>query len=96
MELRASIPSGPLEKKWERHRFEMKLVNPANKRKYTVIMIGSGLAGAGEPVRTVATPADLAAALARTRFRVSPTMLARGRAATASGRRRRPPAPAAG
>ncbi|HET7372992.1 MAG TPA: fumarate reductase/succinate dehydrogenase flavoprotein subunit [Gemmatimonadaceae bacterium] len=46
MELRSRIPSGPLERKWEKHRFEMKLVNPANKRKYTVIVVGSGLAGA--------------------------------------------------
>jgi succinate dehydrogenase / fumarate reductase flavoprotein subunit len=46
MELRANVPSGPLETKWERHRFEMKLVNPANKRRYTVIVVGSGLAGA--------------------------------------------------
>jgi succinate dehydrogenase / fumarate reductase, flavoprotein subunit len=46
MELNAGIPSGPLEKKWEKHCFDMKLVNPANKRKYTVIMVGSGLAGA--------------------------------------------------
>ena len=45
MELKSKIPSGPIEKKWERHRFEMKLVNPANKRKYHVIMVGSGLAG---------------------------------------------------
>jgi succinate dehydrogenase / fumarate reductase, flavoprotein subunit len=45
MELKSKIPSGPLEKKWEKHRFEMKLVNPANKRKYTVIVVGSGLAG---------------------------------------------------
>src|SRR4051812_43172435 len=45
MELRSRVPSGPLEKKWDKHRFEMKLVNPANKRKYTVIMVGSGLAG---------------------------------------------------
>ena len=45
MELRSQIPSGPLERKWEKHRFEMKLVNPANKRKYTVIVVGSGLAG---------------------------------------------------
>ena len=44
---KSNVPSGPLEKKWDRHRFEMKLVNPANKRKYTVIMVGSGLAGAG-------------------------------------------------
>src|SRR5512146_2541113 len=46
MELRSRIPSGPLERKWEKHRFEMKLVNPANKRKYKVIVVGSGLAGA--------------------------------------------------
>ena len=45
MELNAKVPAGPLEKKWDRHRFEMKLVNPANKRKYTVIMVGSGLGG---------------------------------------------------
>ena len=46
MELRSRIPSGPLEKKWDKHRFEMKLVNPANKRKHTIIVVGSGLAGA--------------------------------------------------
>src|SRR5688500_2017955 len=45
MELDARIPSGPLEKKWDRHRFEMKLVNPANKRKFSVIVVGTGLAG---------------------------------------------------
>jgi succinate dehydrogenase / fumarate reductase, flavoprotein subunit len=45
-ELNARIPSGPLDRKWEKHRFEMKLVNPANKRKYTIIVVGSGLAGA--------------------------------------------------
>src|SRR5689334_20949889 len=47
MKLESNAPSGPIEKKWEKHRFDMKLVNPANKRKYTVIMVGSGLAGAG-------------------------------------------------
>jgi len=46
MELKSNIPDGPLEKKWDQHRFEMKLVNPANKRKYNVIVVGSGLAGA--------------------------------------------------
>ena len=46
MRLDARIPSGPLEQKWERHRREMKLVSPANKRKYKVIVVGSGLAGA--------------------------------------------------
>ena len=40
------VPSGPIEQKWDKHRFEVKLVNPANKRKYTVLMVGSGLAGA--------------------------------------------------
>jgi len=43
--LDARIPSGPLAEKWNRHRFEMKLVNPANKRKNTIIIVGSGLAG---------------------------------------------------
>ncbi len=46
MELKSFVPSGPVEKKWEKHCFEMKLVSPANKRKYTVIVVGSGLAGA--------------------------------------------------
>ena len=46
MELKARIPAGPIEQKWDKHRFEMKLVNPANKRKYTVLVVGSGLAGA--------------------------------------------------
>jgi succinate dehydrogenase / fumarate reductase flavoprotein subunit len=45
MNLRAKIPTGPLERKWSKHRFEMKLVSPANKRKHTVIVVGSGLAG---------------------------------------------------
>ncbi|MGH7512761.1 MAG: succinate dehydrogenase (quinone) flavoprotein subunit, partial [Gemmatimonadales bacterium] len=45
MELRSRVPDGPIEQKWDKHRFEMKLVNPANKRKFTVIMVGSGLAG---------------------------------------------------
>ena len=47
MNLDAKIPSGPLAEKWSRHKFDLKLVNPANKRKYTIIMVGSGLAGAG-------------------------------------------------
>jgi succinate dehydrogenase / fumarate reductase, flavoprotein subunit len=47
MNLDARIPDGPIEEKWERHKFEMKLVNPANKRKYDIIIVGSGLAGGG-------------------------------------------------
>ncbi|AHG90836.1 succinate dehydrogenase or fumarate reductase, flavoprotein subunit [Gemmatirosa kalamazoonensis] len=45
MELNARIPDGPIEQKWDKARFDMKLVNPANKRKYHVIVVGSGLAG---------------------------------------------------
>src|SRR5437763_11090801 len=44
--LRANVPPGPLPEKWSRYKSEMKLVNPANKRKYTVLVVGSGLAGA--------------------------------------------------
>jgi len=46
MKLDAKIPAGPIAGKWDRHKFEMKLVNPANKRKYTIIVVGTGLAGA--------------------------------------------------
>src|SRR6202030_3045110 len=44
--LDAKIPPGPIEKKWDDHKFHMKLVNPANKRKHTVLVVGTGLAGA--------------------------------------------------
>ena len=44
--LDSRVPSGPLAEKWDRHRFESKLVNPANRRKYTIIIVGTGLAGA--------------------------------------------------
>jgi succinate dehydrogenase / fumarate reductase flavoprotein subunit len=53
MALESKVPAGPIEKKWDQHRFEMKLVNPANKRKYTVIVVGSGLAG-GSAAATLA------------------------------------------
>jgi succinate dehydrogenase / fumarate reductase, flavoprotein subunit len=49
MELDSRIPSGPIEKKWDKARFEMKLVNPANKRKHSIIVVGSGLAGGAPP-----------------------------------------------
>jgi succinate dehydrogenase / fumarate reductase flavoprotein subunit len=45
MLLDSKVPSGPIQEKWDKHRFELKLVNPANKRKYDVIVVGSGLAG---------------------------------------------------
>ncbi len=46
MKLDSKIPSGPIQEKWSTHRFNLKLVNPANKRKYSVIVVGTGLAGA--------------------------------------------------
>ncbi len=55
MKLDAKIPEGPIEKKWDEHRFHMKLVNPANKRKFNVIVVGTGLAGAS----AAATMAEL-------------------------------------
>lgn len=45
MKLEAGIPSGPVEKKWDNHRFELKLVSPANKRKFDILVVGTGLAG---------------------------------------------------
>ena len=45
MVLSSNAPTGPIETRWARHRFDLKLVNPANRRKYTVIVVGSGLAG---------------------------------------------------
>jgi len=55
MELKSNAPSGPIETAWDRHRFDMKLVNPANKRKFNVIVVGTGLAGAS----AAATMAEL-------------------------------------
>ena len=46
MILDGKCPDGPIETAWDRHRFQMKLVNPANKRKHHVIVVGTGLAGA--------------------------------------------------
>ncbi len=45
MQLNARLPGGPIQEKWDRHRFEMKLVSPANRRRHKVIIVGSGLAG---------------------------------------------------
>jgi len=55
MKLDAKIPGGPLQQKWDRHRFELKLVNPANKKKFDIIVVGTGLAGAS----AAATMAEL-------------------------------------
>src|ERR1700722_4841488 len=46
MKLDARAPEGPLTQKWDKHVAEMKLVNPSNKRKYTILVVGTGLAGA--------------------------------------------------
>lgn len=46
LNLKSNAPTGPIEKSWDKHRNDMKLVNPANKRKYTILVVGSGLAGA--------------------------------------------------
>ncbi len=53
MKLDPQIPSGPMAEKWDRHRFEMKLVNPANKRKFRILVVGTGLAG-GSAAATLA------------------------------------------
>lgn len=45
MELQSNAPTGPIEQSWNSHKFELKLINPANKRKYNIIVVGSGLAG---------------------------------------------------
>ncbi len=45
MPLDSKVPAGPIQTKWDQHKFNMKLVNPANKRKYTLIVVGTGLAG---------------------------------------------------
>ena len=46
MELNSNIPEGPIADKWSKHKFNLKLVNPSNKRKYNIIVVGTGLAGA--------------------------------------------------
>src|SRR5512146_1691679 len=51
--LDGKVPPGPVEQKWDKYRFDMKLVNPSNKRKYTILVVGSGLAG-GSAAATLA------------------------------------------
>jgi succinate dehydrogenase / fumarate reductase flavoprotein subunit len=68
MVLDVKIPDGPLEKKWDKARFDLKLVNPANKRKYHVIVVGTGLAGAS----AAATLAELGYAVSCYCFQDSP------------------------
>src|SRR6195256_4943939 len=68
MQLDSKLPSGPIETAWDRRKFEMKLVNPANKRKYSVIVVGSGLAGGA----TAASLAELGYAVKCFCFQDSP------------------------
>ena len=68
MKLESKVPSGPIERKWTKHKFDMKLVNPANKRKYSVIVVGSGLAGAS----AAATLAELGYAVSCFCYQDSP------------------------
>jgi succinate dehydrogenase / fumarate reductase flavoprotein subunit len=68
MKLDAKIPAGPLAQKWDRHRFELKLVSPANKRKFNVIVVGTGLAGAS----AAASLAELGYAVTALCFQDSP------------------------
>ena len=46
MQLNSKVPAGPIQDKWKNHKFSLKLVNPANKRKFEIIVVGTGLAGA--------------------------------------------------
>ncbi|MDW8247552.1 MAG: fumarate reductase/succinate dehydrogenase flavoprotein subunit [Sandaracinaceae bacterium] len=55
MDLKSNTPTGPIEKRWQNHKFQLQLVNPANRRKYKIIVVGTGLAGASAG----ATLADL-------------------------------------
>ena len=66
--LNSNVPPGPLEQKWERHKFASKLINPANKRKYKVLVVGTGLAGAS----AAATLAELGYQVAAFCFQDSP------------------------
>ncbi len=51
LNLKSRVPAGPLAEKWDRHRFDMKLVNPANKRKYTVLVANASPNGPAPATR---------------------------------------------
>lgn len=71
MILDSKIPGGSIEEKWTKHKFELKLVNPANKRKFTVLVVGTGLAGAS----AAASLAELGTMLSPSAFRTLPVVL---------------------
>jgi len=72
MKLDARIPSGPLAEKWSRLRNDLKLVSPANKRKHSVIVVGTGLAGGAAAVRARKPPEGPRSAVFRRLLRFSP------------------------
>jgi succinate dehydrogenase / fumarate reductase flavoprotein subunit len=65
--LDSKIPAGPMAAKWDRHRAEIKLVNPSNKRKFKILIVGSGLAAARSSRSVGFAPARLAAVLRQRR-----------------------------
>ncbi len=82
--LDAKIPEGPIEDKWDNHKFNVKLVNPANKRKFEVIVVGTGLAGAS----AAASLAELGYNVKVFTFHDSPVVPTRSLLRAASTRRR--------
>ena len=95
MELNSKCPSGPIETRWERHRFQLKLVNPANKRKYEVLVVGGGLPApplrpllpTGLPREVLLLPGFAAARASHRKLTTMPSTLGRNRCTM-------PPAPA--
>ncbi|MCL4293115.1 MAG: FAD-binding protein, partial [Acidimicrobiia bacterium] len=66
--LDGKVPPGPIEEKWSNHKFDVKLVNPANKRRFHIVVVGSGLAGAS----TAATLGQLGYRVTMITFHDSP------------------------
>ena len=77
----AKIPSGPIQDKWSKYKLESKLINPNNKRKYTVLVVGSGLAGASAAATRLPSLATTSSASATRTAPAAPTPL-RPRAAS--------------
>ena len=75
--LEAKIPEGPLAQKWTNYKNHQKLVNPANKRKLDVIVVGTGLAGGAAAAMRALTPTE-AATVTRSRSRASSTRATEG------------------
>ena len=77
------VPPGPLKDKWDDHKFNLKLVNPSNRRKYRVIVVGTGLAGASAAAAVAKkTPIKAVTVLTLTRFMALPPCVRRGQSDT--------------